>query len=213
MFEDIKAAWNTAFAEKGFKTAFWLSLLLLAAVLPALSTFLNYNESRTGVSFPDPYMSRFQPVDLTWIIFGLIYIGLAAGIILLLKHPKNLLLAIQTYALLAVFRMIAMYSLPLEPPPNTIPLVDPFIQLFGSGKILMKDLFFSGHTSTMTLLFLTAATKRVKTVYFIGIILVGAAVLIQQTHYSVDVIAAPFFAYGSYRLAKLIDRNVFGLNS
>ncbi|NOX16837.1 MAG: hypothetical protein GXO87_00945 [Chlorobi bacterium] len=211
MFKEIKVVWKTAFAEKEFKKAFWLSLFLLAVTLPILSRFLTYNESRTGVSFPDPYMSRFQPVDLTWLIFGLIYVGLLAGIILLLKHPKNLLFAIQTYALLAIFRMIAMYSLPLEPPPNTIPLIDPFIQLFGSGDILMKDLFFSGHTSTMTLLFLTAATQRVKTVYFIGIFLVGAAVLFQQTHYSVDVIAAPFFAYGSYRLAKYLDAKVFGL--
>jgi hypothetical protein len=211
MFEEIKSVWQTAFKERAFKLAFWSSLLLLAITLPILSKFLTFNETRTGVSFPDPYMSRFQPVDLTWVIFGLIYIGLVAGIILLLKHPKNLLLAIQTYALLAIFRMIAMYSLPLEPPPNTIPLIDPFIQLFGSGDILMKDLFFSGHTSTMMLLFLTAATKKIKAVYFVGIFLVGAAVLIQQTHYSVDVIAAPFFAYGSYRLAIFINERVFGL--
>ena len=211
MFQEIKKEWQTAFAEKKFKRTFWFSLLFLAVLLQILSRFLIFNETRSGVLFSDPYMKYFEPVDLTWLIFGLIYVGLVAGIILLMKYPKNLLLAIQTYALLAVFRMIAMYSLPLEPPLNTIPLVDPLIQFFGSGDVLTKDLFFSGHTSTMTLLFLTAATKKVKAVFFAGIFVVGAAVLFQQVHYSIDVIAAPFFAYGSYSLAKFIDARVLGL--
>ncbi len=207
MLNEIKIAWKSAFGKNEFRKTFFSSVILLVVVLSLLSRFLNLNEKRAGISFTDPYFGNIPPIDLTWVIFGLIYIGLFAGIILLLKHPENLLLAIQTYSVMVIFRIIAMYSLPLSPPADMIPLVDPFVQLFGSGEVLKKDLFFSGHTATMTLLFLTAPSPKAKKIFFIGIILVGAAVLLQHVHYSVDVIVAPFVAYSSYRLVIFINNN------
>ena len=55
-----------------------------------------------------------------------------------------------------------MYSLPFNPPPEMIPLNDPFVQFFGSGKLLTKDFFFSGHTATLFLLFLVIDKKPFK---------------------------------------------------
>jgi len=154
--------WRNTFKFKKFKTIFLISLIILFVALLIYSKFLNFNESRNGVSFEDPFLSWFSPINATWFIFTLIYGGLILGIVNLIRHPKHLLIAIQTYTLIIFVRIIAMYSLPLNPPPHTIPLVDPFVQLFGSGKVLMKDLFFSGHTATMFMLFLTAPTKKVE---------------------------------------------------
>jgi hypothetical protein len=36
---------------------------------------------------------------------------------------------------------------------------------------------------------------------------VAACVLWQHVHYTIDVLAAPFFAYASWRVAVLFDRN------
>ena len=48
-----------------------------------------------------------------------------------------------------------MWATPLDPPPGMIVLEDPLVQLFGgASRPLTRDLFFSGHTSTMFLLFL-----------------------------------------------------------
>ncbi len=199
------AAWKEIFKYKKFNMVFIISLILLIVALSAYSNFLNFNESRSGVSFEDPFLSWFNPINVTWFTFTLIYGGLILGIVNLLQYPKHFLIAIQTYALIIFIRIIAMYSLPLNPTPHTIPLVDPLVQLFGSGKILMRDLFFSGHTATMFMLFLTAPTKKLRYIFLAGVFLVGVAVLIQHTHYSVDVIAAPFFAYGCYRIAVLFD--------
>lgn len=198
-------AWRNIFKFKKYKIIFFISLLILIAALSAYSFFLNFNEGRNGVSFEDPFLLLFTPINVTWLTFTLIYGGLLLGIVNLVRHPKHLLIAIQTYTLIIFVRIIAMYSLPLNPPPHTIPLVDPFVQLFGNGKILMKDLFFSGHTATMFMLFLTAPTKKLRMVFLAGVFLIGGAVLIQHAHYSVDVIAAPFFAYTCYRIAVLFD--------
>lgn len=198
-------SWKNIFKSKNYKIVFFISIVILVVALILYSKFLNFNESRSGVSFEDPYLSWFSPINVTWFTFTLIYGGLILGIINLIKYPKHFLIAIQTYALIILVRIVAMNALPLNPTPHTIPLIDPFVQLFGSGKIFMRDLFFSGHTATMFMLFLTAPTKTLRYIFLTGVFLVGVALLIQHTHYSVDVIAAPFFAYGCYRLSVLFD--------
>jgi membrane-associated phospholipid phosphatase len=100
-----------------------------------------------------------------------------------------------------------MYLLPLEPPAQMIPLNDPFVQFFGSGEILTKDLFFSGHTSTLFILFLITESKPLKNIFLTATVLVAIFVVLQHVHYTVDVIAAPFFAYTSFRIFKVIQNN------
>jgi len=197
--------WQRLLKNRNFKISITASIAILILALFLYSNFLTLNESREGVFFEDPFLSWFAPIDLTWLTFTLIYGGLVLGLVNLIQYPKHFLIAVQTYSLIIFVRIIAMYSLPLNPTPHTIPLIDPFVQLFGSGNILMKDLFFSGHTATMFMLFLTAPTKKLKIVFLIGVFIVGSAVLIQHTHYSVDVIAAPFFAYSCYRIAVVFN--------
>jgi membrane-associated phospholipid phosphatase len=97
-----------------------------------------------------------------------------------------------------------MYSIPLDPPPEMISLKDPFVELFGTGNTLDRDLFFSGHTSTMFMLFLLAYKPIYKKLFLTGIILVGASVILQHAHYTIDVLVAPFVAYASFRIAGQI---------
>ncbi len=102
---------------------------------------------------------------------------------------------------MVLFRIAAMWATPLEAPPGTIPLLDPLVRLFGPGKLLTKDLFFSGHTSTLFLLALTVPGRGWKALFLVCTAAVGISVLVQHVHYTVDVLAAPFFAYASARLA------------
>ncbi len=104
-------------------------------------------------------------------------------------------------------RIIAMFLIPLDSPPTSLLLADPIVQYFGTGKQLTKDLFFSGHTATMFVLLLTAISKNEKILFLIGTITVATFVILQHTHYSIDVFAAPFFAYGAYRIIRIIKQN------
>ncbi|MFC2136330.1 phosphatase PAP2-related protein, partial [Bacteroidota bacterium] len=79
---------------------------------------------------------------------------------------------------------------------------------FGTGEIYIKDLFFSGHTSTMFLLFLTAGSKNLRMVFLLLTILVAFCVIIQHVHYSIDVIAAPIGAYIGYKGAILLNKYI-----
>ena len=143
-----------------------------------------------------------RPFDLTWLTFALIYLSLFLFIITTVNNPDKLLIALQAYSLMVIFRTIAMYLTPFEAPETLLLLNDPFVQLFGKGEILTKDLFFSGHTGTLFLLFLLADNKAMKYIFLLFTLTVGMAVLLQHVHYSIDVFVAPFVAYAAYRIIK-----------
>ena len=201
----LKNIWQQKLLDSNFRLRFISSFIFLAAVLFSLAKFLAYNETRSGFAFNDPLLSLFQPVDVTWLTFVLIYAGLITALGSLSFHPEEFLLAIQSYSFVALFRLFTIFFLPLNPPATTIALTDPFIEFFGGGHTLFRDLFFSGHTSTMFLFFLTARNIKLKTIFLVCTILVGVCVLIQHVHYTIDVLAAPFFAYTGYRITILLQ--------
>jgi|WetSurMetagenome_2_1015567.scaffolds.fasta_scaffold272963_2 hypothetical protein len=197
--------WKIFLSDKKNKIELIVSLILLAIVLTGLANFVNYIELRTGVVLSDPILNLFNPIDLTWIIFGLIYISLIVAIITLIKNPQRLIFALQLYTLMALVRIAAMFLLPLEPPEKIILLRDPFVEFFGSGQTLTKDLFFSGHTATLFILFLVSEMKIIRTIFLISTIVVALCVLLQHVHYTIDVLAALFFTYACYKI--LLDLN------
>jgi membrane-associated phospholipid phosphatase len=192
--------WKQALSDKKLRLQFVLTGIVLAGVLWSLSNFLNFIETRQGIILADPLLSHFKPLNLTWLIFGLIYLSLITVLFHLAKYPKQLMFILQAYSLLVIIRMAAMYVLPLNPPPDMIPLNDPFVEYFGTGRLLTKDLFFSGHTATLFLIFFTVQNKKLKIVFLTCAIAVALSVLLQHVHYTIDVLAAPFFTYVSFRI-------------
>jgi hypothetical protein len=201
MFAHVRQSWSSA----KFRRNAILSLGLLVPVLFVLPRFLEFVEHRPGVLLPDPLLDLLPTADLTWLIFGCIYGAIIGAIVILLRHPEAFLLAARTYALMAIVRMAAMWLVPLDPPPGMIALKDPFVEFFGSGATLTRDLFFSGHTSTLVMFSLSMPTRGWKTLFAVLAAIVGTGVLIQHVHYGIDVLAAPFFAYGAFRIARLIE--------
>ena len=199
--------WKVFLADR--KIEILITVILFITILIIFSNFLSFIEERHGVVLSDPILNIYDPIDLTWLIFGSIYLSLGIAIISFATKPDLLFFALQSYSLLLIFRMIVMYVTPLEAPDNILALNDPFVQFFGTGNILTKDLFFSGHTATLFLFFLIADKKYLKVVFLIFTFIVALAVLLQHVHYTVDVVAAPIFAYVSYRIIKLLIANIF----
>lgn len=201
---NINPSWTQPYKLRNIQYKLIISIFFLAVVLYCYSDFLNHIEARIGFSFNDPVLSLFHPIDLTWLIFTAIYLSLLTGIIILLRNPLKLIFAVQIYTVLILVRMIAMYSVPFNPPPAMIPLNDPLVQFFGTGTLLTKDLFFSGHTATLFMLFLVVDNKPYRQIFLILTFIVGISVILQHVHYFIDVFAAPFFACGSYLIVKYI---------
>ncbi len=180
-------------------------MVLLVSLLIALPQFLLLVEARQGTILPDPLLGLLPTLDLTWAVFSVLYAALIGTIAYLALHPNLLLTAVNSYSLMILFRMGAMFLTALEPPPGMIELKDPFVEFFGTGKVLTKDLFFSGHTATMAVLFLNVRQPVLKYLLLAGAVVVGFSVLLQHVHYSIDVFAAPFFAWCAYGIARKAD--------
>uniref|UniRef100_A0A7V2ZLN8 Sphingomyelin synthase-like domain-containing protein n=1 Tax=Ignavibacterium album TaxID=591197 RepID=A0A7V2ZLN8_9BACT len=195
--------WKEFISSKQKRFELISTLILLSVVLFSLTRFLIFIESRNGFSFEDPLLKLFEPIDLTWLTFTLIYGSIITAIFYLISKPEKLLFTIQFYTLMVVVRIIAMWLLPLNPPEKMIILVDPFVEFFGTGKTLTKDLFFSGHTATLFILFLTTDSKYLKLFFLICTIGVAISVLLQHVHYSIDVFAAVVITYACYSILKL----------
>ncbi len=198
--------WKEFWEFRKSRTELIVTTALLSIVLFSLTKFLNFVESRDGFSFTDPILSLFHPLDLTWLTFILIYGCLITAIFYLIRNPEKLVFAVQLYILMVIVRIISMWLLPLNPPENMILLKDPFVELFGTGETLTKDLFFSGHTATLFILFLTAENGKLKKFFLVSTIIVAICVLLQHVHYSIDVFAAIFITYACYSFLKLLKR-------
>ena len=98
------------------------------------------------------------------------------------------------FIFLSIFRVLTILLVPLDPPGGLITLVDPLSNFFYGAKFVTKDLFFSGHTSTVFLLFLTIPGKTDKKLALIATFIVGLLLLVQHVHYTLDVLVwIPFW--------------------
>ncbi|MBS1634523.1 MAG: hypothetical protein JST26_01285 [Bacteroidetes bacterium] len=200
--------WKIAFRNPHFRNKFILNMIAQALLLSGLAYLLNYIETRQGHVFYDPVLNFIKPRDVSDSIFLTTYGTAIIAIAYALGTPYKFIHFIQMYAMLTALRIITLFFVPLDPPVEIIPLHDKFLSsTFYQGKENVKDLFFSGHAATLFMFFFFAENRFLKYFFLAAAFLVSACVIIQHVHYSYDVIAAPFFAYISYRLVTRYSKH------
>lgn len=197
----MRVIWKKAFLNKYFFYEFTASIFVLIIVLLCFSNFVQLIEARPGIILPDPFLNSFNAINLSSGIFIIIYGAILGALSILSVHPEELVILLEAYSLMVLCRVVMMYLMPLAPPVGMILLRDPFVELFGKHVSLTKDLFFSGHTASLSLLLFTVP-KRIKWLFLILTLLVASGVLIQKTHYTIDVLVAPFISFGCYYLTS-----------
>ncbi len=200
----MKKQWHSAWQIPSFRIKFLTGLVLLLAILVYFPFFFKAIDNRHGVVLTDIVLQWIRPRDLSLLVFLLIWASFLLLIIRIIPAPDLALLVLWGYGLLTVLRMICIGLVSLNPPEGLIPLADPLTNLFYGSHYITHDLFFSGHTATVCLIFF--CLKRRWDKYFAGLatVLTGLFLLIQHVHYSIDVLAAPFITYAVYRIARLI---------
>ena len=105
------------------------------------------------------------------------------------------------FSLLLIIRSVFMIFTHLETPAGAITVSYPW---FFRSLYFENDMFFSGHTAMTFLGFYLFRRSWLRYVYLVGSIVMGIVVLAMHVHYSVDVLAAFFMTYGSYRIGHTI---------
>ncbi|GAA4400917.1 phosphatase PAP2-related protein [Nibrella viscosa] len=179
-------------------------MVLLVLVLMALPFFFQYIQNRRGVLLNDWVLDSLPAHDVSIPIFAIIW-GIAGLTVLrAFRDPEILLTLLWSYVLVTLTRMVTITAVALDPPVNLIELVDPISNSFYGADFVTRDLFFSGHTSTIFLMYLCLRRQTDKALALIGTMLVGVMLLVQHVHYTVDVLAAPLGTYLVYLLGKKI---------
>lgn len=179
----------------------FLSAVLVFFGFQLTTAFLSFNESRMGYLMFDPVLELLPSVELSGPLFMMTYMSIVFGLILSFTSLRDTIIAIQAICCLLILRIICMSLVPLEPPVGIIPLKDDFLShTFYDNQVLLKDLFFSGHTASIALLAYLIQDKTMSKVFFMISIVVGCMLILQHVHYTLDVVCAYMFSYLAYRL-------------
>lgn len=193
------------------RRAWSLTLLAALPVVVSLPAFFRMLGAKPGIRMYDPLLAALPSADLSVPLFLFLYAVVLLVLAGLIRHPLLFLRAAQAYVLILLLRMVTMFTLTLEPPPGLIELHDPISTLFYPGQVpFRKDLFFSGHTATIYLLFLAVPWPRWRRALLLATALVGIAVLIQHVHWTIDVLLAPPFAWLAWRTSAFTLRLTTG---
>ena len=197
----MKTTWRQAVQDKTFIIVALATLVLLAGLATLTPYFFReVIAPKHGVQLRDPLLAILQPFDLSFWIFALINFSILLTLVVHWKDPRVIVGGFAAYCLITLARMLAMYGITLEPPEGMISLVDPFLTHFFYPPEFAKDLFFSGHVSTMVLMALVEPVRWMRWLKIAAGVAVAACLLIQHVHYSIDVFSAPVFTYAAYKL-------------
>ena len=184
-------SWRLFFSDKIDFVTFSLLALTTYVFMVVNSSFLLYAELREGYVLDDYILNKIPAINVSILLFSITYTAVVLGLGAAFRTPYTGQWVMMSCITITILRMLTMYMLPLEPPANIIPLRDPFLEsTFYGGDVLTKDLFFSGHTSSVLCLALIVVNKRLKYYLFGSTACIGILLLLQHAHYTIDIIAA-----------------------
>lgn len=209
--KETALSWPEVWQFASYRFLLVTGVIVLSALMVSMPSFFRKIELRDGYSLSDPLLHILPAINLSILIFLVIWYSICNTVIRSLKTPQKVLEILFSMILIILFRTITLSVVPLNPPARLIPIVDPISSLFygGHSNFLTKDLFFSGHTSTVFLTYLISEGKREKRIQLVLTFVIAISVLIQHVHYTIDVIAAPFFCFAANYLAQKISKFPF----
>ena len=202
----MKQSWKAAFEDQTFTLKFVGALAVFLIFPFKADDYFQWIQLREGTQWNDPILNTIPALNVSYPIFGIIYLSVIYLLFRLLHDPKRFLWFAWAFNLETAFRFATIYFVALNPPAGLVDLHDPLAEIFiyGENMAITKDLFFSGHTATMVFVcfYLPSAKERWWAI-LLSLLLV-ILLLIQHVHYSLDILAAPVFTLAAIWIVKKI---------
>lgn len=181
-------------------------LLALAYVAEHFANLyeLEYSLRPTSTYVGDLLLDNLPAVNLNLIIIEGALLSIVFGTLyVVFKQTRHVLFTLKALALAIAIRALFISLTHVGIYPGNI---DPGLGFFDSIYLYLNfqtGFFFSGHTALPFLMALIFWEKFPLRVVFLSMSAVfGVAVLLAHIHYSIDVLAAPFMAYGIFAVAR-----------
>ncbi|MFT3935565.1 MAG: hypothetical protein QM726_18200 [Chitinophagaceae bacterium] len=144
--------WSYAWTQPLFRLKFILVWLLIFPLLTIFHLFFQHIEKRNGAVLNDWLLDIIPVHNVSLPVFIFIWGATLLAIVRSIKKPQMLLVFLWTYLLVSVSRILCIWLVPLNPPEQLIPLVDPLTNFFYGKQYVTKD-FFSLAIPQVCLLF------------------------------------------------------------
>lgn len=178
--------------------------VLIAILLAVMPFFFNTIEKRKGLQINDWVLDHIPAHNVSVAIFAIIWgMGLLA-FYRAARKPAMYVTYVWVYSAIILLRFFTISIIKLDPPAGLIHLIDPLTGIFYGNATITKDLFFSGHTATLCLIYLTLEKKGDKIIGFIATAAVMVLLLVQHVHYTMDVLVAPIAVYPIFKLVTYL---------
>ncbi len=206
--DNWKSIWNSTTGR--FQLLTGTSLLLL--LLTTLPYFFSSIEKRQGVQLYDWVLENLPAQNMSVYIFSIIWGMALLAFYRAFSKPYMFVTYVWAYSFIILTRIVTIGLFKLDPPAGLIQLTDPLTGFFYGHTNVTKDLFFSGHTATLCLFYLTLEKKTDKIIGLLAVVTVGILLLVQHVHYTLDVVVAPIAVYPIYKLVTYMfsEKNAQG---
>lgn len=201
--------WKVLFKDKAFIISFLVGWLVLFGGYFIGQIASIYHDLNIYPSVGDYVLEMIPVYNLSilyiWGFYVLIICFFVYGI---LFEPEKAPFILKTFGILLIVRA-CFISLTFVGPPDGYfyikSLNAEYLKTSGAKFFFNNDLFFSGHTAAPFLAYLLAKrSKWWRRFFLFGSFLMAATVLIMHIHYSIDVFAAFFIAYGVYAISNKV---------
>ncbi len=201
----VRDNWHNEWSSKSFRRTFVLILLILPVILFSTNYFFNYiQDSKTGVLLNDLFLKWLPAKNVSIPITFFMSSVIILCVLRCISNPRMFTTALMALSFLLIARMLTISITRFFAPAGLIELKDPICNLMYGSRCITRDLFFSGHTATLFILYLCSVKKVDKYYILFAVVSVGFLLLVQHVHYTVDVLCAPFFAFGCFWISKRI---------
>ncbi len=203
---------KNSFTYKDLFTRKWVYSLIVGLLFLIVSFVVShfafvyahaYAARATSTYVGDIILDNLPVVNLNFIIVEGMLFAIAAGIIFLLLQPRYIPFSLKTLALFIVTRALFMSLTHVGIYPGHInPGLGPLDSIYLYFNF-QTGLFFSGHTCMPLIAAFALWDRPILRYTAIALsVIFGVSVLFAHVHYSIDVFAAPFMAYGIFNMAK-----------
>jgi hypothetical protein len=193
--------WKGKITRRRSFIAFSLIILVVAVTLTYYAgNYVSHKANVTEVS--DIILDNLPSINLGPIfVYGFILVISLFFLYPLFLNVRKFPLALFYFGILLAMRAFFMIFTHLQTPSDAIAVDFPG---FLDGLNFRNDLFFSGHTAIPFMGFLVFRENKIKYFFLASSVVLGIVVLLMHRHYTIDVLAAFFIAYGTYKIGKFM---------
>lgn len=164
-----------------------------------------YSTRPTSRYVGDLILDNLQVVDLSFIIVECALLAIVLGTVFVLQRPRYIPFTLKALALFIIIRAFFISLTHVGIYPEHVALGYGALDGLYAYLNFQMGLFFSGHTGMPLLMaFIFWEHRHARRIFLLLSLVFAVAVLFAHVHYSIDVFAAPFMAYGIFKIARYL---------